>query len=192
MNIFALDIDPKKAAKNHNNKHVVKMILETAQILSHNFSNAGVRQEWMYKEFTTWHQHPSVKWARQSVANMEWAITLGEELCVEYTHRYKKQHKCEPMFAKFRGLLPQLSKAIKGTNLTPFLLAMNEMFDDGLAYEPTMNELKHLDTKEMAKFLGTMDNEFVYPIIMYRRYYNTKKLHMGQWKNRTAPVWFNK
>ena len=89
MNIFVLDKDPRIAAQYHNDRHVVKMILETAQILSTINHKYGV--EAPYK--ATHHNHPCVLWAEQSTANYEWLVTLGFALCNEYTHRYNKIHK---------------------------------------------------------------------------------------------------
>jgi hypothetical protein len=91
MNIFILDFDPKKCAQYHNNKHVVKMILETAQLL------CGVH--WMtgrdapYK--LSHKNHPCSIWVRSSLENYLWLCELGLELCEEYTLRYKKTHKCK-------------------------------------------------------------------------------------------------
>jgi hypothetical protein len=48
MNIFVLDTNPAKAAKYHNNKHCVKMILETAQLLSTAHRIIDGKQEEIY------------------------------------------------------------------------------------------------------------------------------------------------
>ena len=71
MNIFYLSNDPEKAAKMMYNKHVVKMILETAQLLCtahivHEGNNANVPYKATHKN------HPSAIWARQSADNYEW------------------------------------------------------------------------------------------------------------------------
>ena len=91
VNIFYLDKDPKIAAKYHCDKHVVKMILETAQVLSavhHRYHMPAP-----YKE--THKNHPSVLWAGETWNNYAWLWRLGMELCKEYTRRYKKKHKCQ-------------------------------------------------------------------------------------------------
>ena len=91
MNIFFLDSDPGTASKYHVDKHVVKMPLETAQMLCtvHWKNNS----EAPYK--ATHLKHPSTLWAGQSLENYLWLCNLGKELCKEYTFRYGKRHKCE-------------------------------------------------------------------------------------------------
>jgi len=91
MNIFYLHQDPKTAAEMHCNKHVVKMILETAQMLCTTIWLSGVRTP--YKK--THINHPSTKWTRESVQHYRWLCKLGKELCAEYTYRYDKRHKSE-------------------------------------------------------------------------------------------------
>ena len=93
MNIFFLDRDPADCAKMHCDKHVVKMVLETAQILAavhHIHGNGGVVT---YK--LTHKNHPCVVWAAASPLHYRWLQKLGAELCNEYRHRYSRDHKCE-------------------------------------------------------------------------------------------------
>lgn len=87
MNIFVLDENPVLAAQYHCDKHVVKMVLETAQILS-TVSGLGP-----YKP--THHKHPCVLWAGTSQQNFNWLVELGLALGAEYTYRYDKVHKSE-------------------------------------------------------------------------------------------------
>jgi len=89
VNIFYLDRDPDLAAAGQCDKHVVKMILETAQLLStahHICGNGGP-----YK--LTHQNHPSAVWARQSKDNYRWLYRHLLGLAYEYTERYGKQHK---------------------------------------------------------------------------------------------------
>ena len=86
MNIFILDRDPVLAAQYQCDKHVVKMVLETAQIMS---TIAGGP----YKP--THAKHPCVRWAEENLANYMWLSLHGEALCAEYTHRYGKMHKSQ-------------------------------------------------------------------------------------------------
>lgn len=90
MNIFVLDEDPVKAAHYHCDKHVVKMILETAQILCTVHHKAGTPNV-PYR--ATHKQHPCTVWASESMHNYMWLLKLGEALCEEYRLRYGKQHK---------------------------------------------------------------------------------------------------
>lgn len=91
MNIFVLDNDPLKAAQYHADKHVVKMILESAQILStiHHTYQSQILSE-VYK--ATHQNHPWVKWAGKAKDNYIWLYTLYSALCSEYTYRYCKIH----------------------------------------------------------------------------------------------------
>lgn len=84
MNIFYLDPDPVAAARAHNDKHVVKMPLETAQILSTVSAHYG--RPAPYKP--THASHPSVLWAARSRANYAWLVRLGLALCTEYYLRF--------------------------------------------------------------------------------------------------------
>mgnify|MGYP003669192007 FL=1 len=99
MNIFYLDEDPEVAAIVQYNKHVVKMILESAQMLctAHRYYD---NDDVPYK--TAHLNHPSTIWVRQNTKHYFWLykhmLALGEE----YTHRYGKIHmsitKCkEPL-----------------------------------------------------------------------------------------------
>ena len=94
MNIFFLDIDVKKCAKDHCDKHCVKMILETAQLLCgvHHTTNP-VTDNIPYK--LSHKNHPCSIWTRESLTNYLYLCELGMELCKEYTSRYGKKHKSE-------------------------------------------------------------------------------------------------
>jgi hypothetical protein len=95
MNIFFLHTTPILAARAHCDKHVVKMVLETAQILAavHHIHGNGANVT--YKP--THLNHPCVKWAAASPANYRWLQRLGYELANEYRFRYGKDHKCEAL-----------------------------------------------------------------------------------------------
>ena len=106
MNIFYLDKDPVKAAQLQYNKHVVKMILESAQMLCtvhRYFGNENVP----YK--STHLNHPSTVWARTNNRNYMWLYQHMMALGDEYTKRYNKKHltitKCEDVLSKFPSLL---------------------------------------------------------------------------------------
>ena len=91
MNIFFLDYDVKKCAQYHVDKHAVKMILETSQLL------CGVHwvigKEAPYK--LSHKNHPCSIWTRESLSNYLYLCELGLELCKEYTYRYGKRHKSQ-------------------------------------------------------------------------------------------------
>jgi hypothetical protein len=93
MNIFFLDYDVKKCAQYHVDKHVVKMILETAQLL------CGVHwvteSTYLIPYKLSHKNHPCAIWARESLSNYLYLCELGLELCEEYTYRYGKRHKSQ-------------------------------------------------------------------------------------------------
>ena len=90
MNIFYLDRDPVKAAQVQYNKHVVKMILESAQMLCtahHHYNNGD------YVPYKKAHyNHPSTIWCRQNVKQYNWLYDHMIALGNEYTKRYNKKH----------------------------------------------------------------------------------------------------
>ena len=91
MNIFFLDFDTKKCAQYHCDKHVVKMILETAQLLCG--AHWVIGNEAPYK--LSHKNHPCAIWTRTSLSNYIYLCDLGLELCKEYTYRYGKRHKSQ-------------------------------------------------------------------------------------------------
>jgi hypothetical protein len=97
MNIFFLSRSPKEAAERHCDKHVVKMILESTQLLysAHWILNPDLLPVGAYKK--THVNHPSAIWIRESLSNYLWLCSLAWYLCKEYQFRYglHKVHKCE-------------------------------------------------------------------------------------------------
>ena len=90
MNIFYLDSDPVKAAQVQYNKHVVKMILESAQMLCtahHHYDNG---HNVPYKK--AHYNHPSTIWCRQNSRQYYWLFHHMLALGDEYTKRYNKTH----------------------------------------------------------------------------------------------------
>ena len=104
MNIFYLDKDPKLAAIYQYNKHVVKMILESAQMLCtahHCYGSAEQKANVPYKQAHL--NHPSTIWARQSKSTYMWLYDHMMALGTEYYVRYGKTHltitKCKDFLA---------------------------------------------------------------------------------------------
>lgn len=91
MNIFMLDEDLEKNARYMVDKHVVKMPLESAQMLCSALHFCG--QYAPYKE--THKNHPDTIWCRTSLENWLYLRSIALEICKEYTYRYGKVHKCE-------------------------------------------------------------------------------------------------
>ena len=95
MNIFYLDKDPVKAAQYQYNKHVVKMILESAQMLctAHHHYAEELGYDNSYIPYKKAHyNHPSTIWTRQNSRNYYWLYHHMLALGDEYTKRYNKTH----------------------------------------------------------------------------------------------------
>lgn len=105
MNIFASSSNPEESAAYLDDKRVIKMVLESAQLLSTAINECGGRGP--YK--TTHKNHPCSVWCRTTSANYNWLLEHFKALCSEYSKRYNKIHKCEVLLAEFK----------RGINLIP-------------------------------------------------------------------------
>lgn len=178
MNIFYLDNNPTTCARYHNDKHVVKMILEYAQLLStahrvldgtmsSRLSKTGRKQTWYGLSDNREHllynathiNHPSAKWCRDSAANYQWLYQLFCATCDEYTFRYGKIHLTDQ---KMRHVLSHTPKAIAKK---PFEQPWRAMPD----------EVKIGDDS----------------LLSYRNYYINNKTHLASWKKRNKPEWYS-
>lgn len=125
MNIFYIDKDPHKAAQAMTDKHVIKMILESAQLLStaHHVLGSNTKEylEALYRP--THINHPSAIWVRESLANYKWLYNHFMSLCEEYTERYGKIHLTEKKLAL---LLCHTPKDIPNIGLTPMRIAIKD------------------------------------------------------------------
>jgi hypothetical protein len=121
MNIFVLDKDPVQAAKWHCDAHVIKMILETAQMLS-TVHQRYVRNENFYRP--THRSHPCTLWAGKTAENYHWLWTLGIALTQEYQIRYGKTHKTKEMLLRLKAPPGFLQSG----ELTDFALCMPDKY----------------------------------------------------------------
>lgn len=185
MNIFYLSNDPVEAAQAHLDKHVVKMILEYAQLLStahrlldgnqiveKRYVNGSLPARWrnvkkwkldderdeiLYS--ATHSNHPSAIWARASSCNYEWLYKLFCATCDEYTYRYGKTHLTD---SKLRNILKKhpkkIAKCVSWVGPTPAMPDECKVNGDHL--------------------------------LSYHKYYIDKKADMAKWTNREPPQWF--
>lgn len=180
MNIFYLDNDPEACAQYHVDKHCVKMILETCQLLSTahrvldgqeyiDYTDSGRKvKRWILDSdlesvlYSATHiNHPSAVWCRSSADNYAWLYSLLNSLCNEYTYRYGKTHKCEAT-----GLVGSLARIPKN------------IADIGFT-EPT----------------PAMPDQYKVPgdsVQSYHNYYIGEKQRMFSWKQRSIPDFINK
>lgn len=122
MNIFALSHDPVECAIWHMDKHIVKMPLESAQMLCTTLNELGHITS--YK--SVHRKHPCTIWAGISRDNFSWLCDLGIQLCKEYTFRYGKIHASAKVIAECFNLKNNLPSG----SLTPFAQAMPDEFKD--------------------------------------------------------------
>jgi hypothetical protein len=126
MNIFVLDKNPYVAAQLHNDKHVVKMILETAQMLCSvhhmiNIDDEKYRESIPYK--LAHKNHPCSVWARECLENYNWLCDLGIALGKEYRHRYGMDKYHKSLDVIMWAYINKPNIPLKG-DVTPFALAM--------------------------------------------------------------------
>ena len=115
MNIFYLDKNPSIAAEMACDKHVVKMILESAQLLStaHRVIDGDEYADKVGLYKMAHKNHPSTIWTRTSTENYMWLNRYFGALCREYTYRYGKHHASE-------RLLGPLAHVPKGLTYSGF------------------------------------------------------------------------
>jgi|TARA_R100000005_G_C4995255_1_gene202150 hypothetical protein len=111
MNIFYLSEDATECAKQHCDKHTVKMILEYAQMLStaHRVLDGDEYADTHNLYKIAHKNHPSTIWARSSSLNYRYLYDLFVALCDEYTKRYEKRHTTD---SKLRVPLAMPPKAL--------------------------------------------------------------------------------
>ena len=186
MNIFYLDPNPKTCAQMHCDKHVVKMIIEYAQLLStaHRVLDGvpeRLRRETTGRQYTrytlpdsrdavlysaTHINHPSAIWVRENKNNYMWLYDMWCELLDEYTHRYGKTHACA-----------RLQVALFNTPTT---------MADGEFFAPTPAMPQELKIEAKIAVPGRK-----YDVLAsYKNYYIKDKARFAKWKNRNTPEWF--
>ena len=133
MNIFITSENPHDCAKTLPDKHVVKMPLESCQMLAiiasdkwgHGYGTLPKSDGTAYKtERGAFRNHPCTIWAMETVANSRWLIHHGMALCSEYFHRYGKVHTCLQTLMEANLIFPQAS----WRDHTPFTRAMPDEF----------------------------------------------------------------
>ena len=118
MNIFVLSTDPVKAAQQQCDKHVPKMVVESAQMLC---SAKRKLDGTPYKtDKGAFRNHPCTVWAQD---NWTWLIVHGLALCFEYTLRYGKIHSCQSTIEHAEKIFPP-----QDTDPTHFVFAGPDQF----------------------------------------------------------------
>lgn len=175
MNIFLLHHDPIPCAQMHLDKHVVKMCIEYAQMLStaHRVldgelyidSSSGRRtKRWrllcdreckLYK--ATHYNHPSAKWVRESSANYAWLYKLFTALLSEFEYRFGKSHAT----CRLIDPLSAIPNNIPPKTQTPLSACMP-------------------DTYKVESVVES-----------YRNFYRYDKIKFAKYTKREIPAWLN-
>ncbi len=190
MNVFFLDPDPKICAEMHISKHVVKMIIEYAQLMStaHRVldgteytdltANGRRIKRWRmddpFMESTLYKashiNHPSAIWCRENKQNYLYLHRLWHHLLQEYTYRYGRKHECEKLGAA--------------------LYLRPENIKDGEFFAPTPAMPPEL--KIIAE--NPMPGRKYDSLKSYHNYYIKDKIRFASWKgkvnSRSIPDWF--
>ena len=169
MNVFCLDRDPRKAAHMMCDKHVVKMIVETCQILSAVLNNNYdpklkgdniTSLQYGTAGYPPAHvKHPSTIWAMEARGNYKWLVKHLRGLCLEYSARYNKVHSMEGQLSVFEAQ-------------EKFLL---------------------FDKEKKTEFVQAITDKRWHrkdPVEAYRTYYNMEKFTFAKWKLGNVPDWY--
>ena len=174
MNMFYLSTSPQECAEWSVNSHCVKMILESAQLLSTahrvldgvqyiDASSGRKIKRWKLDDaregflYSATHvNHPSAVWCRETAGNYAFLWHYLEEHCKEYTYRYGKVHKVETS-----GLLESLKHQPNSIRLALFTLP------------PSAMDTKYIISEDAR--------------INYRNYYKVGKAHLHKWKAPASP-----
>ena len=162
MNIFVLDRTPWKAAQMMCDKHIPKMIVESAQMMASALIRHGATPDMMptTKSGTPYkggyHHHPCTVWAGETRNNFLWLACHAEQLLSEYLYRFNryKKHACEDAIYHMKYMFEMIPRG----RTTPFAQAMPD-------------EFKHENA-----------------VTAYRQYYHSKDF--AKWEKGVSPPWW--
>lgn len=167
MNIFYLDHDVSRVAYDLCDKHIVKMIVESAQMLSSvkrmydgdkNFQ-LGADDAHLYQMLGKAHiKHPSTQWTMLNTSTYQWHVSLFAAMLTEYERRYARQHSAHTMLDLFEEV--------------PKRLATGQFVDPYPAMKPEYLKLS----------LSVADR--------YRTFYCGEKWFFSKWKHNEIPDWY--
>ena len=161
MNIFFLDEDSKMCAQAHCDKHVIKMILEYAQMMSTSHRELDPPSELIEPMYKPTHKnHPAAVWVRESDANYKWLYDLWFWLAKEYWWRYDKIHKT---WEKLYNKLSHTPLNIPSGNFTSPPLCMPEEYkiNTGNSLNDAIESYRKYyikDKSSFAKWGGIVEN----------------------------------
>jgi hypothetical protein len=183
MNIFVLDKNPVVAAKNNNDQHCTKIVLEISQMLACPFSLERLSQKDvpLTKGGTSrkhsYYNHPVTKWVRESPENFRWAIVHALALDVERRERNgglskKPEHFSIPFIDWALNHIDEVQ--FNKSELTTFAVAISEFNKEKKVYNQSYAIIKKYNLP---------------PITAYKLYYKLDK-SFATWK-RNRPEWMD-
>lgn len=161
----------------HCDKHVVKMVIEYAQLMStahrildgtpyYDLTKNGRKiKRWRLddereiKLMKASHiNHPSNVWTRSNHQNYIWLNQMWFYLLREYTYRYGKTHACARLEEQLYS--------------TPNNIVKGEFYEP----TPAMPDDCKIPKNSLAS---------------YKKYYIEKKTHFAKWTKREIPLWYS-
>jgi len=171
MNIFYLDSDPKVCAEYHCDKHVVKMILESAQLLCTAINVKVGEQITPYK--TTHVNHPCSIWVRENYSNWSyvWSLMFALEKEWQFRYNHNKKHKSVELLSNFYTNIFKDSKEVYSiVDIAEHFLSKKPLTKPALAMP------------DHCKISSD-------PVECYREYYRQEKQDLLKYTNRDKPLW---
>lgn len=187
MNLFLLSRSIKKLVEYHCDKHVVKMILETVQMLytAHHTLQTNDRWKRRCHRYLTRHgakntqpyrkthyNHPIAIWVRSHCNNYRFASRVALKLCREYTKRYGKVHACQP---HARYLYNNPPTGFVEVRSEKSFYATKGLPKGTTAYPLAMPCEYHTDNA----------------VVAYRNYYRGDKQSFARWQYSEQPRWYS-
>lgn len=175
MNIFVVNTDPYTAAYDLCDKHIVKMIVESTQMLSiahrvldgtpstRTTKSGRTVKHWTHPKWENelclpaMVHHPCTKWAMQTLSNYNWLWQHTDGMLEQYTFRYDKIH------------------------------SMTDLVRTRLIYAPTNINIGDLTPFAQAMPVQYQSNDAV---VSYRNYYIGEKKKFATWRKTLQPSWF--
>lgn len=180
MNIFFTSYCPRECAQALDDARVVKMCLETAQLLStagYEYSGLFTMQEWRVLYRATHRAHPCTKWAGADIQNYLWLAHHGEELCKEYTRRFLKVHDSAAVIAICKAAASEYTGISRNPFFSPFQLRISKLPNCA------RNSSLEIDCTQFSPQLTECYREYL------RRRWELEESYAAVRKSRRAPKW---
>ena len=191
MNIFLFDADPQANASYYPDKLIVKMPLESLQLMVTYLEYKGITHNIKKKNGTPFKplskghsNHPSMLWVKESKANFEYLCWLALALCEEYTKRYNKVHGCYEGITKSIDLLDSIPDS--GT-FTGYSYAIDDKILQALLLDDviTLDEYSLLSKTKTGHHIDLV-------VRIYQAYLLYAKSYYAQWRYSDTPdFWTN-